>query len=113
MSTKSNEFTNSIVRTGTAIFVGSIVTYLIANLLNADYSLKDPNAEVMFFSISAGYYIIVRTLERYVNDRFGWLLFSAGSPTYPSVSWNVKKDKKRELGRRREQPMPRHAMTRR
>jgi hypothetical protein len=113
MSTKSNEFANSIVRTGTAIFVGSVVTYLLANWLNANYSLRDPSAEVMFFSISAGYYIIVRTMERYVSDRFGWLLFSAGGPAYPSVSWNPPKEKKRELDRRREQPQPRHAMTRR
>lgn len=113
MSTKNDEFVNSIVRTGTAIFAGAVITYLIANGFNINHSLKNPLDEVIFGVTTGGYYVVVRVLERYVNERFGWLLFSAGSPTYPSVNWVEMKNRKRVVKRKRQQPAPRHANIRR
>lgn len=109
MSTKSDEFVNSIVRTSTAIFVGAVITYLVANAFNINNSLKIPLDEVIFGGVSIGYYVIVRVLERYVNERFGWLLFSAGNPTYPSVKWNDPEDRQRVVDRKRTQPTPHRA----
>jgi hypothetical protein len=99
MATKFNEFVNSIIRTGTAVFVGGIITYLVARGLNLNESLKTPSTEVLFGITSVGYYAVVRVLEHFVNERFGWLLMSSGNPTYPSVTWIEQKEKKRFVRR--------------
>jgi len=112
MSVRSDEFINSIVRTSITIFTGAVVVYLIANLIDVDYSLKNPLTEAIFCGVSICYYLIVRILECYVSEHFGWLLFSAGNPTYPTVSWVNTDDEKRSVNRRRRQPAARHAFHR-
>ena len=89
---KFDTLVNSIIRTGTAAFAGALITYLIAHGFNIDSSIKDVVAGLLFTVVSTGYYTVSRVLEHYVSEHFGWLLLSAGRPSYPSVKTVSKEE---------------------
>lgn len=79
----------SYVRTGVAIAVGTVLTFLAKKahlVIDSQTSAGIVQADTAF--VIGGYYLVVRFLETKV-PAFGWLLGLAKLPTYPAPTNEV------------------------
>ncbi len=70
------------IRTGVAVAVGFIVTFLLSKGFELPDDLKSNLNVVILTIVTAGYNLAVNLLERHVNPYFGVLLGIPKAPSY-------------------------------
>ena len=78
-----NDFVASVIRTVTALVVGSAITFAA----KVGVQIDSASATLIVGQlVTAAWYSAVRWLESRVDPRFGWLLGLAKAPTYVQTS---------------------------
>lgn len=79
-----SDFIIAQIRTYVPLTVGAAVAWLAARGLHLEATAITGFVTVLTALVTALYYLVVHTAERYVSPKFGWLLGWAKLPVYVS-----------------------------